>query len=77
MIKEFFLKKMLASKLGSLPKDQQDMIIKAVSENPELFQKIATEAKAKMDTGKDQMTAMMEVMQAHQAELQAVLKPKN
>ena len=61
---------MLASKLVSLPKDQQEMIIKAMSENPELFQKIALEAKAKIDAGKDQMTVMMEVMQAHQAELQ-------
>jgi len=73
MLKNFFMKKMLKKQMAGVPEDQQEKIIKAVSENPELFQKIASEAQEKMKSGKDQMTAMMEVMQNHQAELQKVM----
>jgi len=72
MLKEFLLKKMLKSQLKDMPKDQQEKIFKLVSENPELFQKIATEAQAKIKEGKDQMSAMMEVMGEHQDELKKI-----
>jgi len=73
MFKNFLMKKMLKKQMAGVPEDQQEKIIKVVSENPELFQKIALEAQEKMKTGKDQMTAMMEVMQAHQDELKGVM----
>ena len=73
MIKNFLLKKMLQSQMANVPKDQQEKILKIVTENPELFEKIAQEAQEKVKEGKDQQTAMMEVMMAHQDELKGLL----
>ena len=39
-VKDFLIKKMVQSKMKNLPKEQQDMIIALVSENPEFFKKI-------------------------------------
>ena len=60
-------------KSKGVPQDQADMIVGMVEKNPALFEKIAVEAQAKMKQGKDQMTAMMEVMQAHQDELKKLM----
>lgn len=73
-IKSFLMKKMLASKLKDVPQDQQDKIFSAIEKNPDLFKKIAEEAQEKIKGGKDQMTAMMEVMQKYQTELQNTLQ---
>ncbi|MBL7045016.1 MAG: hypothetical protein ISR98_00230 [Parcubacteria group bacterium] len=67
------MKKMLKSQLKGVPQDQQDKLIGMIEKNPQLFQTIATEAQAKMKDGKDQMTAMMEVMQNHQEELKKIM----
>lgn len=74
-LKKFFLKKLIKSKLKgqNIPEDQQEKIINVVSENPKLFQQIAKEAKEKMKEGKDQQTAMMEVMQKHQDKLKGLM----
>ena len=64
---------MLQSQMANVPKDQQEKILKIVTENPELFEKIAQEAQEKVKEGKDQQTAMMEVMMAHQDELKGLL----
>jgi hypothetical protein len=73
MIKNFLMKKMLKHQLKDVPQDQQDKLIGMIEKNPQLFQQIATEAQAKMKDGKDQMTAMMEVMQNHQEELKKIM----
>jgi 2-oxo-4-hydroxy-4-carboxy--5-ureidoimidazoline (OHCU) decarboxylase len=73
MFKEMLMKKMLKSKMKDVPEAEQEKMIKLVTENPELFQKIATEIQAKMKEGKDQMAASMEVMQAHQEELKKIM----
>jgi hypothetical protein len=77
-IKDFFVKKMLASQLKKtgLPKEQQDMITAAVLKNPEFFEKIAKEAKQLEKQGKSQQVAMMEVMRKHQGELQKIMMGK-
>ncbi len=77
-IKDFFVKKMLASQLkkSGLPQAQQDMIIEAVLKNPEFFEKIAKEAKALEKQGKPQQAAMMEVMRKYQGELQKIMLGK-
>lgn len=67
------MKKMLKHQLKDVPQDQQDKLIGMIEKNPQLFQQIATEAQAKMKEGKDQMTAMMEVMQNHQEELKKIM----
>ncbi|PIT91436.1 hypothetical protein COU17_00390 [Candidatus Kaiserbacteria bacterium CG10_big_fil_rev_8_21_14_0_10_49_17] len=73
MFKEFFIRKMVASKMKGVPKEQQEQFIKAIEANPELFETIAKEIQAKTATGKDQMSAMMEVMQSHKEELSKAL----
>lgn len=64
---------MMQSQMANVPKDQQEKILKVVTENPELFKKIAKEAQEKVKEGKDQQTAMMEVMMSHQDELKKLL----
>ncbi len=72
-IKDMLMKKMLKSQMKGVPEAEQDKMIKIVTENPELFQKIGLEVQAKMKEGKDQMAATMEVMQAHQDELKGIM----
>ncbi|MDD4989256.1 MAG: hypothetical protein PHV42_02420 [Candidatus Pacebacteria bacterium] len=74
MLKEFLMKKMLQSKLKDVPQAEQDKILKMIEKNPELFQKIALEVQEKIKEGKDQMSATMEVMKAHEAELKATMQ---
>jgi hypothetical protein len=76
MIKDFLLKKMLKSQLdkAGIPASEQERIIKIVSENPELFKKVAEEVEEKVKNSMSQQQAMMEVMQAHQGELAEILK---
>lgn len=73
MFKEFLMKQMLKRQLKGMPQADQDRIIKAVSENPDLFQKIAKETDEKIKGGMDQMNATMSVMQKYKAELQKVM----
>jgi len=75
-LKTLLLKKMLATQLKGVPQEQQDMILKAVENNPELFQTIATEMQAEMKKGKDQMAAAMAVMPKYQEELKRVMGQK-
>jgi hypothetical protein len=73
MFKEFLIRKLIQSKLDNLPKEERDKIISVVTKNPEFFQKIAMEIKAKQDSGMDQMKATMAVMEAHKDELQKLM----
>ncbi len=72
-LKDFFLKKVLQSKLKHLPKEQQEMILALVSENPEFFQKLQKQVEAKKAQGKDEYLAMMQVMRENQAEIQKLV----
>lgn len=72
-IKDFFVKKMLESKLKGLPADQREMITKLVQENPALFEKIGGEIKQKQKEGKSETAAAMEVMRKYQGEIQKVM----
>ena len=67
------MKKMLKSQLKGVPEAEQEKLLGMIEKNPELFQRIAQEAQAKMKEGKDQMNAMMEVMQNHQEELKKIM----
>jgi hypothetical protein len=68
----FLMKKIIKSKMKDVPPDQQEMVMKIVEKNPQLFMQIAKEIQEKVKSGKDQMAATMEVMQAHQTELAAI-----
>ena len=72
-VKDFLLKQALKRQLKDLPAEQQEVILKVVSENPELFEKIGNEIKKETAAGKDQMIATMDVMKRHQKELQKVM----
>ncbi|MES2953032.1 MAG: hypothetical protein V4674_00530 [Patescibacteria group bacterium] len=69
MIKEFFMKQMLKNQMKGVPPEQQEKILKMVTENPKFFETIATEVQAKMKGGKDQTAAVMEVVAKHKDEL--------
>lgn len=72
MLKELLMRKMMERELGKagVPKEEQEKLFQMVLKNPELFQKIAVEAKHKIDSGMDQTRAMQEVMLAHKTELE-------
>jgi mRNA-degrading endonuclease RelE of RelBE toxin-antitoxin system len=72
-IKDFLIKKMVQSKMKNLPKEQQDMIIALVSENPEFFKKIQAQIESKKKQGQNEQLAMMQVMRENQAEIQKLM----
>lgn len=72
-IKSFIAEKLIRAKMKNLPKAQQDMFIKLINENPELFKQIGDEVKALTKGGMGEMTATMQVMRKHQAEIQRIM----
>lgn len=72
MIKEFLMRKMLERQLKNVPKEDQEKMIGMITKNPEFFQKIAVEVKAKMDGGMDQMAATMLVMKKYETEFKKI-----
>ena len=72
-IKDFVIKKLVQTKMKGLPKDQQDMIIALVSENPEFFKKIQDQIEVKKKQGQNEQMAMMQVMRENQAEIQKLM----
>lgn len=72
--KQFAIKKMMERQLKDAPKQQREMMMKAVEKNPELFEKIAKEIKEKMDAGQNQMSASMQVMKKYQSQIQNAMK---
>jgi len=71
-IKSFLTEKLIRSKMKNLPKAQQDMFIKLIQENPELFKKIGDEVKALTKSGVSEMTATMQIMRKYQPEIQKI-----
>ena len=47
-IKDFLLEKMIRAKMKDVPPAEQDKMIALVSQNPELFKKIAMEVQKKI-----------------------------
>ncbi len=74
MFKNFMLKQMLKSKMKGMPEAQQNMMLAMVEKNPDFFKKIGEEVEAKKKSGKDEMSATMEVMRQHQAEFQNLMR---
>lgn len=73
-IKNFLMKKMIGSKLKHLPKNQQDMILALVSENPKFFKELQTQVEAKKKQGQNEQMAMMQVMRENQAKIQTLMQ---
>lgn len=74
MIKEFLLKQAVKYGAKDLPKGQQEMLLKAVEQNPELFNKIAKEVDELKKQGKPEMYAALDVMKKYQKELQGLFQ---
>ncbi len=72
MIKEFLIKQAIKHGTKNLPKDQADMLAKAVEKDPKLFEKIAKEIDELKKQGKPEMYAALDVMKKYQKELQAL-----
>ncbi len=72
-IKDFFIKKMVESKMKDVPKEQQEKMLALIQKNPELFQKIALEIQAEMKGGKDEMGAAMLVMGRYKTDLEKIM----
>lgn len=64
------MKAMMSKQLKGMPKEMQEKILGMVEKNPEFFEKMSKEIKARTDAGQDQMMAMQTVAKEHQAELQ-------
>jgi len=64
---------MLESQLKNVPQEQKEKIMKAISENPEFFAKLAEDVKKEMDSGKNQMAAVMAVLPKYQDELRKMI----
>lgn len=73
MFKEFLLRKLVERKLGNIPTEDRERILRIVTKNPELFQGIATKIKHQMDSGKDQNVATMSVMREYQAQIKELM----
>jgi hypothetical protein len=73
-IKNFLIRKAAERQLKDVPKEQRDMIMKILDNNPDLFLKMSKEMEHKIKKeGKDQMLAMMEVSKKYQKELREAL----
>jgi len=74
-LKKFFLKKIIKFKLKgqNIPKEQQDMILNAMLNEPELFKKIGAEIKQKKKEGKSEALAAMEVMRKYQNDIRRAM----
>jgi cell division septum initiation protein DivIVA len=69
----FIAKALIKKQLKGVPEAEVDRLIALVEQNPQLFQKIAEEMKARIGSGVDQQDAAMEVMKAHEGELKALV----
>jgi glucosamine 6-phosphate synthetase-like amidotransferase/phosphosugar isomerase protein len=72
MIKEFLIKQAIKHGTKNLPKDQADLLAKAVEKDPKLFEKIAKEIEELKKAGKPEMYAALDVMKKYQKELQTL-----
>lgn len=73
-IRDFFVKQAVKRGTKNLPKDQAEMLQRAVEKDPELFGKIAKEIEALKKSGKPEMYASLDVMKKYQKELQALFE---
>lgn len=73
MIKEFFIRRMIEGQLKQLPSDQREKIVNMFLENPEFFETLAKELRDEMNSGKDQASALQEIMLRHRDELEKVM----
>ena len=69
----YFFKQVLRSKLKDLPKDQQDKIFSAIEKDPDFFKELAIKIQEKIKSGKDQQSAVMEILMENKEKFQSLL----
>lgn len=72
----FLMKMMLKKQLAGLPKEQQEMIIKMIEENPKFFEQISKEIQSKIKAGVPKQNAAMSVFMTHKDEIQRMMMGK-
>ena len=60
--------------MKDVPASEQEKIFAMLEKNPEFFTKVAEEVQTKIKSGKDQQSAVMEVLTAHREELQKIMQ---
>lgn len=76
-LKQYAMKKVLASQMKNVPEDQRQMIMEMIEKDPALFEKIAKEMQAELKTnGNNQMAAAMKVLPKYQKEIMTVMSPE-
>ena len=70
-------KQMMKRQMKDVPPEQQEKMLKALEENPELFENMGKEIQEEMAKGTDQMQAAMMVATKYQEELKKVLGSSN
>lgn len=74
MLKEFFLKNILARQLKDVPKEYQDKMMQAISANPDFFMKLAEEVKGNVKNGMGQLEATQKAVMKYQEDLKKMLE---
>lgn len=69
------MRQLIKHKMKDVPKEQQELIMKLVEKNPELFKKIGEEVDRRVKKGGEpQMKATMEVMKKYRTELAELMQ---
>ncbi len=76
-LKQFALKKVLASQMKNVPPEQQALIMTMIEKDPDLFEKIAKEMQAELKVnGNNQMAAAMKVLPRFQQQILGAMSPE-
>lgn len=73
MLKEFLMKRAMASQLKDVPEAERNKIIAVVEKNPEFFERIAMEIHEKIKSGVSKEEATVQVLAANQEEMRKLL----
>jgi len=76
-MKDFFLRKLVKAKMGSLPEEQQEAVVRMFTQNPKLFKDIAHKAQEYMNKGDEQAVAIQKAVQEKEDELHSLLVKKD
>ncbi len=74
-LKNKALAALVERQMKNLPKEQQEVVLNLIKNNPELFQKIAKEVEELKKGGMNEMYAGMQVMKKYQSELAKLAGP--
>lgn len=73
-VKDFFIRKVVESKLKDVPAAQREQIMNLVTKDPELFKKIGEEIDRRVKKGGEpQMKATMEVMKKYKSDINRLM----